>query len=370
MKIVSASLLSLALSSSAIAANTTVAKRANTVYSGSNLYYAAGLRSDTRAYYLGKLQEAGVKVLRVWLDGQSGTRKGTQIDGFPGLEDAGIGHYDPTVLNRLDTFMVDAHAHGIKLMISMHSFNALSGGDAYGKIYGTGYFYEWANATQQFDNRLRYIMNHVHSTLGKPWKELSSHIFAFEAQNEAMIGKGEDYIKAHTQWQCDRANTIRSVIGSNSGILITTGGESWVDESAQDAWFHCANLDIIALHAYGAGDFTTSKLQPLVQKAVNNGKRLIMQEWGVCYYNGSNQCHPSNGVANQANRWNALKSWMDIMSNIGLSQMYWQLIPNADPHEDWDYEIGMDNDGWSQFVAASKSAITKSSPWDWSPYLL
>ena len=68
--------------------------------------------------------------------------------------------------------------------------------------------------------------------------------------------------------------------------------------------------------------------------------------------------------------------------------MYWQLIPNADPHEEyvtcpfyhkgssnnrifsWDYEIGMDNDGWSDFVTASQAAITKSSPWDWSPYLL
>lgn len=73
-------------------------------------------------------------------------------------------------------------------MISMHSFNALSGGDVYGQAYGIESFYELANATSQFDNRLRHVMNHVHTKLHVPWKDLSEYIFAFEAQNEAMIG--------------------------------------------------------------------------------------------------------------------------------------------------------------------------------------
>lgn len=85
-------------------------------------------------------------------------------------------------------------------MISMHSFNALQAGDVYGALYGTGFFYEWENATSQFDNRLRHVLNHNHKTLNKPWKELSDYIFAFEAENEAMIGKGEDYITAHQGW--------------------------------------------------------------------------------------------------------------------------------------------------------------------------
>ena len=71
----------------------------------------------------------------------------------------------------------------------MHSWNALAGGDVYGKQYGTGFFYEWANATSQFDARLKHIMEHTHTTLGKPWKQLPDYIFGFEAENEAMIGK-------------------------------------------------------------------------------------------------------------------------------------------------------------------------------------
>ena len=71
----------------------------------------------------------------------------------------------------------------------MHSFNALQAGDVYGKQYGTGYFYEQAEAVSAFDARLQHVLNHIHTTLGKPWKELNEYIFAFEAENEAMIGK-------------------------------------------------------------------------------------------------------------------------------------------------------------------------------------
>ncbi|KAF7967040.1 hypothetical protein HWV62_36002 [Athelia sp. TMB] len=131
------------------------------------------------------LQSAGMKVPRVWLDGASGEQKGTAVDAFPDLEPKEIGTYDDTVLERLDTLMLATRAAGIKLLISMHSFNALQAGDVYGKQYGTGNFYQDAIPQQQFDARLTHVLNHKHTTLGKPWSELSEYIFAFEAQNEA-----------------------------------------------------------------------------------------------------------------------------------------------------------------------------------------
>lgn len=50
-------------------------------FAGSNLYYAAGLSASQRATLLGGMQSAGMKVLRVWLDGQStaSTKVSTQI---------------------------------------------------------------------------------------------------------------------------------------------------------------------------------------------------------------------------------------------------------------------------------------------------
>lgn len=70
----------------------------------------------------------------------------------------------------------------------MHSYNALASNDAYGKWYGIGDFYTNTDAQTYFDARLVHILNHVHTSLGKPWKELNEYIFGFEAENEAMIG--------------------------------------------------------------------------------------------------------------------------------------------------------------------------------------
>lgn len=39
-------------------------------FAGSNLYYAAGLSIDQQKNLFSQLQSAGVKVLRVWLDGE------------------------------------------------------------------------------------------------------------------------------------------------------------------------------------------------------------------------------------------------------------------------------------------------------------
>jgi hypothetical protein len=104
--------------------------------------------------------------------------------------------------------------------LGMHTFNSTNQFLSLLITNQHRYFYEKTEATSAFDNRLRHILNHVHKTLGKPWKQLNQYIFAFEAQNEAMIGKGEAYINANLNWQCDRANTIKSTLGSNSGVCL------------------------------------------------------------------------------------------------------------------------------------------------------
>ena len=91
------------------------------------------------------------------------------------------------MLNRLDKFMVKAHGYGIKLLISIHSYNALEGNkDFYGKWYGTGDFYTNKDAIALFKDRIAHVLAHVNPTTGKTWAQSPEYIFAFEAQNEAM----------------------------------------------------------------------------------------------------------------------------------------------------------------------------------------
>lgn len=83
--------------------------------------------------------------------------------------------------------MYKAKGYGVKLMISIHSYNALeANNDFYGQWYGTGDFYTDSNAIQYFKERIAHVMAHVNPHNGKTWANSPEYIFAFEAQNEAM----------------------------------------------------------------------------------------------------------------------------------------------------------------------------------------
>jgi mannan endo-1,4-beta-mannosidase len=86
--------------------------------------------------------------------------------------------------------MANAHGYGIKLLISIHSYNALdTKADVYGNWYGTGDFYTNTDAIGYFKRRIDHVLSHVNPHNNKPWSESSEYIFAIEAQNEAMHGQ-------------------------------------------------------------------------------------------------------------------------------------------------------------------------------------
>lgn len=47
----------------------------------------------------------------------------------------------------------------------------------------------------------------------------------------------------------------------------------------QSAYLQCEDIDIVAIHMYGAGDFSASKVGSYVTKAQQANKRLMVQEW-------------------------------------------------------------------------------------------
>ncbi|GJN75740.1 glycoside hydrolase family 5 protein [Purpureocillium lilacinum] len=338
-------------------------------FSASNLYYAAGLTVDQQHTLLSGLQSAGVKVLRVWLDGQSGTVKGTPINGFNGLEGSSPASWDDTVLNRLDDFMANAHGYGIKLLVSIHSYNALAANvDFYGKWYGTGDFYTNGDAIQYFKNRIAHVMAHVNPHNGKPWSQSSEYIFAFEAQNEAMHDQANP--SALQSWQCTMAQAIKDNLKGSTAILVSTGGGAWLANSLLDGYFSCAALDVLAIHAYGVGDFATSALKPYVTRAQQAGKKLIMQEWGACYTTASNNNCNGGSPLNSGTRDNNIKNWAASITAAGIPWFYWQILPNEDPHQGWDYEVGINGVNWNSLKAAGLAAGQAQAAFDFSKWLL
>jgi mannan endo-1,4-beta-mannosidase len=84
------------------------------------------------------------------------------------------------------------------------------------------------------------------------------------------------------------AESIKHAMGNSTDILVSTGGGAYLANSLLNPYFSCAALDVLAIHAYGAGDLETAALRPYVERARINGKKLIMQEWGACYTEASN----------------------------------------------------------------------------------
>ncbi|KAI1339845.1 glycoside hydrolase superfamily [Xylariaceae sp. FL0016] len=337
---------------------------------GSNLYYAAGLNTTQQDYLFSGLKEAGVKVLRVWLDGHGTEEKGTPLESWNSLEGTdGPGNYDDTVLNRLDDLMVNAQSYGIKLWISMHSYNTLqSNNDFYGLWYGTGSFYSDSEAITNFKNRIAHVLSHENSNTGKTWAESSEYIFGFEAQNEA--DQPNNVPNSMTSWQCTMAQAIKDGLGGSGDILVGTGGGGWVDTSLPDALFSCDALDVLAIHAYGAGDMTTDKLSPYVTKAQDAGKKLIVQEWGACYNVGdeNNKCNVGDALDSSTRDAN-IKKWADAISSAGIPWWYWQILPNEDPHYGADFEIGIDGVNWDTFKSVATGTSDYTAAFDFTQWL-
>lgn len=80
-----------------------------------------------------------------------------------------------------------------------------------------------------------------------------------------------------------------------------------MSESVKSSWLSCAALDVIAIHAYGVGDFTTSNIQTYVNQAKSAGKKLIFQEWGACYFNTDNNNCPTGTALATSTRNNNIQ---------------------------------------------------------------
>lgn len=100
--------------------------------------------------------------------------------------------------------------------------------------------------------------------------------------------------------RCDRATTIRDVLGT-WGIQISTGGGTDLPTSLQSQFFRyamdlpglqkhlfimpsrsCSDLQIIALHDYNLDpSYVASHVDPGKSQALASGKRLLYEEFGA-----------------------------------------------------------------------------------------
>ena len=166
------------------------------------------------------------------------------------------------------------------------------------------------------------------------------------------------------------AESLKSALAGSKDILVTTGGGAYLANSLLDPYFTCAALDVLAIHAYGVGDFATSELKKYVTRAQKAGKKLIMQEWGACYTDASNNnCNGGSPISVGARDTN-IKKWAAQIDGAGIPWFYWQILPNPDPHQGWDYEVGINDVNWDALKDAGIAAGKAESAFDFSHWLL
>ena len=72
-----------------------------------------------------------------------------------------------------------------------------------------------------------------------------------------------------------------------------------MDESVQPDWLSCPALDVISIHAYGVGDYSTSSIKTYVSRAQAAGKKLIMEEWYASSYLSTRFVEYAHNVVNK-----------------------------------------------------------------------
>lgn len=165
------------------------------------------------------------------------------------------------------------------------------------------------------------------------------------------------------------AQALKDGMNGSRDILVSTGGSGYFDVSVFDEYFHCSAIDIVAVHAYG-GDLDETHLSNAVQKAQQNNKFVVIQEWGACYNKGPNeQCAGENGVQDSDSRNQYISNSADVMNRAGVPWMYWQILPNDWTSGDWNYEIAIGGPNWSTLQNAALAAGNSDSAFDFSKWL-
>ncbi|KAI0379660.1 glycoside hydrolase family 5 protein [Hypomontagnella monticulosa] len=334
---------------------------------GTNLYFLPGMSDQDQDTYINDLAQYGAKVVRVWVNQQSGgghCEKGSKLSvSVPPLETT-LGKFNNQTLDAVDKVVNKLSKKGIKAIISPHDANSLLGDyrkDVYSSKWSKTNFYSSKDAADAYDKRIEYILNYKGATSGKVWKEWSDAIMAFDLQNEPMspdtsVCKNND----KSGWLCGRAKKFRQVLGADNKIQIATGGIG--GDISHECTFikaatSCAEIDLMAVHRYGGSEGSNPNQWANSAKGwlqQSGGKLVFVEEWGV----NTGSSNPKTELPAQANDLN----------KAGVPNLYWfpKKTCSYDPSKDSGDKFGIFVEGDTDIAAVMKGASNAKAAQDWS----
>ncbi|KAM0750222.1 hypothetical protein T439DRAFT_326171 [Meredithblackwellia eburnea MCA 4105] len=344
-------------SSAAASTSTSTSSTLNGYWYGASSYYLFSLADSDRYAVLDQLVDGGFKVVRIFIASVYANNKGSDNVAVNDLEPNAVGTYDDTILTKIDQLMYDCKARGLKLLIALSDRYALGfwSTDAYALKYnivksGTSgaqevsdasVFYTSSSAISDFNNRLNHILSHKNALLGgKTWAQLNDVIYAFEAQNEPQ----GHMTMASSTWVCDRSKYIKSLLPSNSTILVSSGGGITLQASLQSWATSCSSIDIISVHDYGTDADTTVSALKTARTGVAAGKTLMLGEWGIT----------------GANKAELVSEFVAALKNAQIPWMHWEVVIPGKKAA--DFEVWTDEPSWGALTSdAGNAGVTTAS---------
>jgi mannan endo-1,4-beta-mannosidase len=335
-------------------------------FGGASSYFLHATSSTAQDAVLAALQNAKVKVVRVFIARFYANEKNTGNAALPDIEPNVVGTFDNTQLNSLNGLMLRAYNRGIKLIIAPHDRYMLGTYkvDAYAQKYlgmsmnnqpgGPSYphrdvraLYTNSNFNADIDRRYAYVANYPNPNFGnRRIGDIHEAIFGFDMQNEPQAyadgNKAYCTYPSNPQWVCQRATALKSLLHPN--IVTISGGGGKFNDSTIKELFTCNNLDVIALHSYNEGDFKIENLASVTNAAILNRKRLIVEEFAG--YGGS-------GKAEQ------LRRQISNFNSFGIPWVMWQVTNpgNANDFETYTTETT----AWSNIANGANTANSLST---------
>ena len=180
-------------------------------------------------------------------------------------------------------------------------------------------------------------------------------------QNEPMTPSASHCTNGDPHgWTCGRAKHLRSLLGSNTATLISTGGLGGdISHSCTflPAVTQCDAVDIISIHRYASVPVRWShELSGWIQKS--NNKKVFIEEWGV--------------DSTKYDQKSAYPSEVQNMNSVGLPNLYWQILPPASsgcsyqPSQDSGDPFGIFDNSGTDFAGAINGATGVGAAQDWS----
>ncbi|CAG9952672.1 unnamed protein product [Clonostachys rosea f. rosea IK726] len=297
-------------------------------FAGVNSFFLHAFKEADRLEVLDAIQAANLKVLRLFISETFSNFKNTGSIYMPDVEPQTVGVWDDTQLEAIDQLMVEAHDRNIKLTIALHDRYQLGcwGNDAYVDKYhlpavdcSTGkasdnnveFWYSDKNCISDFENRIRHILEHRNARItGSPaWKDLSSHIFSFNIQNE---GGGNEF--------------------PNSDIP-----ENWA----------CAALDLVNIHSYsGVAEFR-SKGPAALQRALNANKLMLFEEFGAS----------GSGKANE------IAQHIAVFNDLRVPWLPWQISKPGNGQADFEFWTNEETYGVVRDGSNAAAALNAAQGW-------